>query len=106
MDARRVSRVARSAISAFSYNGAQRRHCTSTHERTHMRAKHTELFMIRHGETDSNASGIFHGSTDVPLNARGLRQASLVAERLQRVELLHSLHSSPLQRALVTARAI
>lgn len=71
-----------------------------------MTVKHTELFMVRHGQTDSNIAGIFHGATDIPLNAQGLRQASLVASRVQQIPNLHSLHSSPLQRALVTAQAI
>jgi broad specificity phosphatase PhoE len=62
--------------------------------------------MVRHGQTDSNVGGLFHGVTDVPLNALGLRQAELVAARLEQVDGIGSLHSSPLQRALVTARAI
>ena len=71
-----------------------------------MTIRHTELFMVRHGQTDSNTAGLFHGSTDVPLNAHGLRQAELVASRVQHIADLHSLHSSPLQRAYVTAQAI
>jgi len=66
----------------------------------------TEVFLIRHGQTESNKLGLFHGATDVPLNAIGLRQANLVAQRVADIELLRSLHSSPLQRALHTARAI
>ncbi len=71
-----------------------------------MTVKHTEVFMVRHGQTDSNVDGLFHGATDVPLNAFGLRQAQLVASRIERLERLDSLHSSPLQRALTTAQAI
>lgn len=62
--------------------------------------------MVRHGQTDSNAAGLVHGATDVPLNERGLLQAELVALRVQVIEELRSLHSSPLQRALATAQAI
>lgn len=68
--------------------------------------RHTELFLVRHGQTDSNVAGLFHGSTDVPLNEIGLRQARLVARRIQQLERIQALHSSPLQRALQTARAI
>ncbi|MGH9172992.1 MAG: histidine phosphatase family protein [Vicinamibacterales bacterium] len=71
-----------------------------------MTVKHTEVFMVRHGQTNSNIEGLFHGSTDVPLNDIGLRQADLVAQRIQSLAPLRSLHSSPLQRALRTALAI
>lgn len=71
-----------------------------------MSVRHTEVFMVRHGQTDSNAAGLFHGATDVPLNERGRRQAELVARRVEVIDELRSLHSSPLQRALATARAI
>jgi broad specificity phosphatase PhoE len=68
--------------------------------------KHTELFLIRHGQTDSNVNGLFHGATDVPLNSMGRRQASLVARRVGDITALAALHSSPLQRARHTAEAI
>jgi alpha-ribazole phosphatase/probable phosphoglycerate mutase len=71
-----------------------------------MTVKHTEVFMVRHGQTDSNVGGLLHGATDVPLNQLGQRQAELVASRIELLERLHSLHSSPLKRALTTARAI
>jgi broad specificity phosphatase PhoE len=71
-----------------------------------MKVRHTEVFMIRHGQTDSNAAGLVHGVTDVPLNEHGIRQAALVAQRVKVIDELGSLHSSPLQRALVTAQAI
>src|SRR5215204_3794411 len=67
---------------------------------------HTEVFMVRHGQTDSNAQGLMHGATDVPLNSLGLRQAQLVAARVTELGRVDSLHSSPLQRALSTANAI
>jgi broad specificity phosphatase PhoE len=62
--------------------------------------------MVRHGQTDSNIAGLFHGATDIPLNATGLRQAELVAQRVATLEDLQSLHTSPLLRAFVTAEAI
>lgn len=71
-----------------------------------MATKHTEVYLVRHGQTDSNSRGVFHGVTDVPLNALGLRQADLVARRIRAIADLTSLHSSPLQRALRTAQAI
>jgi broad specificity phosphatase PhoE len=71
-----------------------------------MAIRHTEVFMVRHGQTDSNIAGLFHGATDVPLNETGLRQAELVAERVALLEDLQSLHTSPLRRAFATAEAI
>lgn len=71
-----------------------------------MTIRHTELFLVRHGQTDSNVARLFDGATDTPLNQLGLRQAALVAERISTLSDLGSLYSSPLQRALVTARAI
>ena len=45
--------------------------------------KHTELFLVRHGQTESNVANLLHGSTDVPLNENGLRQAEQDALRIQ-----------------------
>lgn len=71
-----------------------------------MRVRHTELFLVRHGQTDSNVAGLFHGITDVPLNGIGERQADLVAARILQFEQLDTLRSSPLVRAYRTAQAI
>jgi broad specificity phosphatase PhoE len=71
-----------------------------------MTVKHTEMFLVRHGQTDSNVAGLFHGATDVPLNDTGLLQAQLVAGRIHREESLNALHTSPMLRALRTAEAI
>lgn len=71
-----------------------------------MTIRHTELFLVRHGQTDSNVARLFDGATDSPLNQLGRQQAQLVAHRISQLADLRSLYSSPLQRALVTARAI
>ncbi len=67
--------------------------------------KTTRICLVRHGETDWNAQGKYQGSTDVPLNAEGRRQAALLAEAM-RGEAWDAIVSSPLQRAMDTARAI
>ncbi len=67
----------------------------------------TILYLIRHGETDANASGSWQGSTDSPLNARGWAQARALAQRLARERVpLAAIYSSPLQRAWQTAQTI
>ena len=67
----------------------------------------TMLYLIRHGETDANVAGIWQGSTDSPLNARGEMQAQALARRLANEGLdLAAIYTSPLQRAYQTARII
>jgi broad specificity phosphatase PhoE len=63
------------------------------------------IFLIRHGETEWNREEVFRGRKDIPLGERGLGQARLLAERLRGTRL-EAVYSSPLQRALQTARAI
>jgi broad specificity phosphatase PhoE len=70
------------------------------------RRRTTDLYFIRHGETESNVRGLLHGITDVPLNSKGMRQADLIADRLSALETLQRIVSSPLQRAYNTAQAI
>lgn len=63
------------------------------------------LILIRHGETDWNVEGRYQGQADPPLNARGETQARRLAEELRGVGL-DVLYTSPLRRALRTARVI
>ncbi len=63
------------------------------------------LFLVRHGETESNRLGLALGRDDVPLNERGLWQAERLGRALAR-EALVAVYSSPLRRTLDTARAI
>jgi uncharacterized phosphatase len=63
----------------------------------------TELTIVRHGETDWNLERRIQGSTDIPLNDTGRSQASEAAARLG-TEHWHGIVSSPLGRALETAR--
>jgi len=62
------------------------------------------LVLVRHGQTAWNATRRFLGRTDVPLDATGLAQARRAAAALP--EPLSAVYSSPLSRALRTARAV
>ncbi len=67
----------------------------------------TRVFLLRHGETDWNATGRLQGSTDVPMNARGLEQVGAAARALgARLPKGTVIVSSPLSRARVTAEAL
>ena len=63
------------------------------------------LFLVRHGETESNRLGLALGQNDVPLNERGALQAEQLAVALGR-EPLVAVYASPLRRTLETARAV
>lgn len=60
------------------------------------------LFIARHGETDHNRNRIMQGYDEIPLNALGIRQATLLAHRLK-AERLDRIVSSDLRRAVMTA---
>ena len=59
------------------------------------------ILIVRHGETDGNAQRVLQRA-DVPLNARGLHQADLLARRLSGERFVHIL-CSDLPRARMTA---
>lgn len=65
----------------------------------------TRLCVIRHGETDWNATGILQGWTDVPLNDKGCAQARALADELACAGFTE-VCTSPLRRCLETARII
>jgi broad specificity phosphatase PhoE len=64
-----------------------------------------KIFLVRHGETDNNATGVLQGHRPIPLNARGRRQAALVANRLRALRPC-KLYSSDILRAQETATII
>ena len=65
----------------------------------------TEIILVRHGETEWNASETFRGRADVDLNETGLRQAELLGRYLS-AEKIDLIYSSPLKRAFKTAEEI
>jgi uncharacterized phosphatase len=65
----------------------------------------TSLYLVRHGETDWNAQRRIQGSTDIPLNDIGRRQAETTGRLLAR-RAWDGIYSSPLSRAYDTANII
>jgi broad specificity phosphatase PhoE len=64
-----------------------------------------QLILIRHGETLHNAAGIAQGWNDSALSERGEQQVRALAERLRSFGA-NGLYSSPIGRALSTAKVI
>ena len=62
----------------------------------------TEFVLVRHGETDWNVVNRLQGSTDIPLNERGIEQAKQAADALRNT-VWDEIFASPLQRAFQTA---
>jgi broad specificity phosphatase PhoE len=67
--------------------------------------KISRYFLVRHGETIENASGIVQGQLPGRLSDEGLRQAYLVAGRLGGVGF-DAVYASDLDRAYTTAKII
>jgi broad specificity phosphatase PhoE len=65
----------------------------------------TRLYLVRHGATQLSAEDRFSGAVGVDLSEEGRWQATRLGERL-RHEQLAALYSSPLSRALDTARIV
>jgi len=64
-----------------------------------------ELILVRHGETVHNVNRITQGWSDSELSERGREQVLRLAQRLKEMQPT-GLYSSPLGRAMSTARAI
>lgn len=65
----------------------------------------TELYLVRHGETELNVKGVYYGWTDCRLSERGMMQAEDLSDILQNVRF-DAVISSSLSRAVATAAVI
>ena len=65
----------------------------------------TRLFLVRHGATAATEEDRFSGSTGAELSEQGRWQAARLGERLSRQHIT-AIYSSPLSRALETARIV
>ncbi len=65
----------------------------------------TSIYLLRHGQTAWNKEEVFRGRSDIPLDETGLREAELAAEYFRSIPI-QAVYSSPLSRALQTARKI
>jgi len=65
----------------------------------------TTLYLVRHGESEANAAGVFAGQTDSPLTPKGREQAKVVAMALRPVHF-DRIVTSTLSRTKDTAAEI
>jgi uncharacterized phosphatase len=65
----------------------------------------TDLYLVRHGETDWNRQRRIQGLTDIPLNDTGREQARITGMLLTRRPIAR-VYASPLSRARETAQII
>lgn len=63
------------------------------------------VFIVRHGETAANVDGMIQGQLDTELNEEGLRQAGLLAGRMEGVPIGVAF-TSDLSRAKKTAQVV
>ncbi|PLX52602.1 MAG: histidine phosphatase family protein, partial [Desulfobacteraceae bacterium] len=63
------------------------------------------IYLVRHGETEWNRIQRFQGRSNLPLNQEGKKQVRALALALKNKPLM-AIYTSPLLRALETARLI
>ena len=62
----------------------------------------TTILLVRHGQSDSNASQSLTGQNDSPLSQMGLKQAEIASEYIYKNYKVDEIHSSDLTRAMQT----
>ncbi len=65
------------------------------------------IYSTRHGQTDYNFNDRILGTTDIPLNETGFRQAQNLAEKISDENIsIDIIIASPMKRALTTAETV
>ena len=65
------------------------------------------IYLVRHGQTAQNQARLLLGRSDPPLNEAGLRQAAAAGDWFRARDIVFDrVYSSPLRRAMQTARLI
>ncbi len=62
----------------------------------------TKIIIVRHGQSQANANGIYAGQTDIPLTELGISQAKSTANAIKDIKI-DKIYSSDLIRAHQTA---
>ena len=63
------------------------------------------IYIMRHGQTEANRTGILQGRIDVPLNEEGIKQAEKTKNELDKKGVSFDfVYSSPLTRARQISR--
>lgn len=62
----------------------------------------TSIYIVRHGETHSNAQGLIQGQSDPSLTENGILQLNDVGKAIKKVKF-NAFYTSPLKRALESA---
>jgi len=65
----------------------------------------TRILLVRHGQTESNATGYYMGWSNEDLNSTGISQAQKLSTRIAPLPVA-SVYTSPLQRACTTAQLL
>ena len=64
------------------------------------------VYIVRHGETDSNLNKIIQGHLDVPLNDTGRSQARLLSQSLRTIPFTRAWSSDLIRASDVSARRV
>lgn len=70
-----------------------------------MKQKYCTIYLTRHGETEWNEKKLIQGHTDIPLNAKGIKQTKQLGKELKDIDF-DAVFSSDLSRAKNSAEII